>query len=87
MKRFELCKMISMIPITHKLFKTIRIYSDKALHPRDDVDRLYVPRKEGGSGLTSIEDSVDTSIHRLENYIKNTKEDSLQIPDSKLRIL
>ena len=26
----------------------------KALHPRDDVDRLYVSRKEGGRGLASI---------------------------------
>ena len=34
----------------------------KALHPRDDVDRLYVPRKEGRRGLTSIEDRVDASI-------------------------
>ena len=34
----------------------------KALHPKDDVDRLYVPRKEGGRGLASIEDSVDASI-------------------------
>ena len=42
----------------------------KALHPRDDVDRLYVPRKEGGRGLTSIEDSIDTSIQRLEDYIE-----------------
>ena len=42
----------------------------KALHPRDDVDRLYVSRKEGGRGLTSIEDSVDASIQRLEDYIE-----------------
>ena len=42
----------------------------KALHPRDNVDRLYVSRKEGGRGLTSIEDSVDASIQRLENYIE-----------------
>ena len=43
----------------------------KALHPRDDVDRLYVTRKEGGKGLASIEDSVDTSIQRrLEDYIE-----------------
>ena len=42
----------------------------KALHPRDDVDRLYVPRKEGGRGLASIEDSVDTPIQRLEVYIE-----------------
>ena len=42
----------------------------KALHPRDDVDRLYVSRKEGGRGLSSIEDSVDASIQRLEDYIE-----------------
>ena len=40
----------------------------KALHSREDVDRLYVSRKQGGRGLATIEDSVDTSIHRLENY-------------------
>ena len=42
----------------------------KALHPRDDVDRLYVSRKEGGRGLISLEDSVDASIQRLEDYIE-----------------
>ena len=42
----------------------------KALHPRDDVDRIYVSKKEGGRGLTSIEDSVDSSIQRLEYYIE-----------------
>ena len=42
----------------------------KPLHPRDDVDRLHVPSKEGGRGLTSIEDSVDASIQRLEDYIE-----------------
>ena len=45
----------------------------KALRPRDDVDRLYVSRKEGGRGLASIEDSVDTSIHQLKNYIQKHK--------------
>ena len=39
----------------------------KALHPRDNVDRLYVLRKEGGRGLASIEDSVDASIQRFED--------------------
>ena len=42
----------------------------KALHPRDNVDRLYVSRKEGRGGLASIEDSVDASIQRLEDYIE-----------------
>ena len=39
----------------------------KALHPRDDIARLYVSRKEGGWGLASIEDSVDASIRQLED--------------------
>ena len=42
----------------------------KVLHPRDDVDRQYVSRKEGGRGLASIEDSVDASTQRLEHYIE-----------------
>ena len=44
----------------------------KALHPKDDIDRLYVSRKEGGRGLASIEDSVDAPIQRRENYIKKS---------------
>ena len=43
----------------------------KALHPRDDVDRLYVSRRDEGRGFAIIEDSVDTSIQRLKNYIQN----------------
>ena len=43
----------------------------KALHPRDYVDRLYVSGKEGERGLASIEDRVDASIQRLEDYIPN----------------
>ena len=42
----------------------------KALHPRDDVDRLYVSRKEGGRGLAIIEDTVDASIQRLKDYLE-----------------
>ena len=42
----------------------------KALHPRDNVDRLHVSRKEGGRGLASIEDTVDASIQRIEDYIE-----------------
>ena len=42
----------------------------KALHPRDDVERLFVSRKEGGRGLPSIEYTVDASIKRLEDYVE-----------------
>ena len=41
----------------------------KALHPRDDVNRLYISRKHGGRGLASIDYSVDALIQRLEDYI------------------
>ena len=34
----------------------------KALHPRDDIDRIYASRKEGGC--------VDASIQRIEDYIQ-----------------
>ena len=42
----------------------------KVLHPRDDVDGLYVSRKEWERGLASIEDNVGASIRRLEDYIE-----------------
>ena len=54
----------------------------KALHPRDDIDRLYVSKK-GGRGLTSIPNRVDTLIQRLEDYIKKiAEEDWLQPPET-----
>ena len=40
----------------------------KVLYPRDDVDRICVSRKEGGRRLTSIENSVDASILRVEKH-------------------
>ena len=46
----------------------------KALHLKDDIDRLYILRKEGG-GYASIEYSVDESTGRLADYkisAKNT---------------
>ena len=42
---------------TRKLFTMYR-----ALHPKSDVDRLYIPKKEGGRGLISIEDCVELAI-------------------------
>ena len=42
----------------------------KALPPRDDVDRVYVSRKERRTGLANIEDSVDASLQRLKDYMQ-----------------
>ena len=45
----------------------------KALHPRDNVNRLYVSRKEKERGLTNTENSVDASIQQLKDYIEKTR--------------
>ena len=45
-----------------------------ALHPKDDVDRLYVKRKDGGRGLSSIEDCVNDAKKELEKYIMQNTE-------------
>ena len=42
----------------------------EALHPRHDVNKQYVSRKEGGRRLASIEDSVDASIQRLKDFVE-----------------
>ena len=49
------------------------------LRARVDVDRLYVSRREGGRGLVSIGDSVDTLIQRLEDYIQKRRERHYQL--------
>ena len=46
----------------------------RALHPRDNVARLYLPRKEGGRGLVAIEDCVEIAILGLENYVQDSRE-------------
>ena len=54
----------------------------EALHAWDDVDRLYVSRKRGWRGPSSILDSVDASI-RLEDCIKKAwRKDWLQPPET-----
>ena len=53
--------------IDRKTRKLFIIYG--ALHPKSDVDRLYIPRKEGGRGLISIKDCVELAIRRLELYV------------------
>ena len=50
--------------------RTRKLIMHKAFHPRDNVDRLYVSRRDTGRGPASIEDSVDTSIRGLEDYIE-----------------
>ena len=65
-----------MQAIDKKTRKLFTIYG--ALHPKSDVDRLYIPRKEGGRGLISIEDCVELAIRGLEVYVHGSEERLIQ---------
>ena len=54
---------------TRKLFT---IYG--AWHPKSDVDRLYIPTKEGGKVFISIEDCAEFAITGLEVYVHGSDE-------------
>ena len=59
--------------------KTRRLFTIcGTLHPKSDVGRLYIPRKEGGRGLISIEDCVELAIRRLEVYVHGSEERLIQ---------
>ena len=45
-----------------------------ALHPKSNVDRLYIPRKEGGRGLQGVVETVNLTNFGLENYVKESRE-------------
>ena len=44
------------------------------LHPKSNVDRLYIPRKEGGRGLQGVEEAVKVTNLGLQNYEKDSRE-------------
>ena len=58
--------------IDRKTRKLFTVYG--ALHPKSDVNRLYIPRKEGGRGLICIEDCVELAIRCLDVYIHGSEE-------------
>ena len=48
-----------------------------ALHPRADVDRLYLPRRMGGRGLKDIAETIEREERTLADYIHTTETDPL----------
>ena len=44
-----------------------------AVHSKSDVDKLYIPRKERGRSLISIEDCVELTIRSLEVYVHRSE--------------
>jgi hypothetical protein len=51
---------------------------NRALHPQSDVDRLYLPRKEGGRGLLQVKQTVEEEKRALNDYIQSSTEDALK---------
>ena len=62
--------------IDRKTRKLFTIYG--GLHPKSDVDRLYIPRKDGGRGLIAIEDCVELTVRGLQVYVDGGEERLIQ---------
>ena len=45
-----------------------------ALHPKSDVDRLYIKRKEGRKGLINVERCVREEENSLGFHVANSEE-------------
>ena len=54
--------------------KTRKLEDYGGLHQTSDVDRLYIPRKDGGRGLIAIEDCVELTVRSLEVYVHRREE-------------
>jgi hypothetical protein len=60
--------------IDRKTRKMLTVY--KVHHPKADIDRLYVKRKEGGRGLVQIEAAYKAEIMNISEYLNtNYKKD------------
>ena len=45
-----------------------------ALHPRSNVSCLYLPRREGGHGLISVEDAINIEERNINVYVCQSQE-------------
>ena len=62
--------------VDRKSRKTITAYG--ALHPKSDVDRLYVTKKEGGRGLMSVERCVKEEGNIFGFHVSNSEENLIR---------
>ena len=56
--------------------KTMTMYG--GLHPKREVDRLYVKRKEGSTGLVSVEQCIREEENSLGFYFANSEENLIR---------
>ena len=62
--------------VHRKTRKTLRMYG--AMHPKGDVDRLYIKRNDGGRGLSSVEYVVRGEENSLGLYVLHSEEELLR---------
>ena len=62
--------------VDRKLRKTMTMYG--SLHPKTDVDRLYVKRKEGGRFLINLERCVKEVENSWSFYVANPEENLIR---------
>ena len=68
-----------------KTRKIITMYGE--LHPRSNVERLYLPRNEGSRGLVSIEDCVNDERGNLELYALRCNEKLMIAATTELKLI
>ena len=62
--------------LDRKSRKTMTMY--RGLHPKSDVEILYVKRKEGGRGLISVERCIREEENSLGFYVANSEENLIR---------
>ena len=55
-----------------------RFTCHRMIHPKSDVDRIYVPRNQGGRGMIQFEISYKTTTIGLAEYLDNSDDWMLQ---------
>ena len=68
---------IIIIIIDRKTRKILTIHGQH--HPKADVDRLYVPRKQGGRGLMQLEATHAVEITKLVDYVERKEDPLIQV--------
>ena len=57
----------------------------RGLHPRSSVDRLYLPRAQGGRGLVSVKDCIELERSNLFDYAASNNERLLKAATEELQ--
>jgi hypothetical protein len=63
--------------LDRKTRKLLTIYGQH--HPKADVDRLYVPRKQGGGGLMQLEAAHAVEITKMVEYVDRKEDPRIQV--------